>query len=284
MLRQRLLTAAILLPVFIWCVFALSTQHFALVTAFVVLLGAWEWSALMRLSFAARAAYLALLIAVMLLGAWLITVPLARIVLLAATLLWWVAALVLIGRFQRTGILPAGMRRSDDGEGLHGGWLFGALGMLILVPAWLALVIVHGGLQGSLLVLLLMLLVWGADSGAYVSGRMWGRVRLASRVSPGKTWAGVYGAMVAAVLIAIGAGLWLGLAPFALLALVLLAIVTVLFSIVGDLFESLVKRLAGVKDSGRLLPGHGGVLDRIDSVTAAAPVFVLGLIGQGVLS
>lgn len=284
MLKQRLLTVAILLPLFIWCIFALPTRQFALVIAFVVLLGAWEWTALMGLAFARRLAYLALVIAVMVLCAWLTVLPAGRELLLACAVLWWVLALALIGRFQRSGSVPDWMQGSDAGGRFHPPWLFGILGIVVLVPAWLAVVIAHGAsLQGGVFVLLLMLLVWGADSGAYLTGRLWGRTRLASRVSPGKTWAGAYGAMAAAVLVAAGGGAWLGLSWPAQLALVLLALVTVLFSIVGDLFESMVKRLAGVKDSGRLLPGHGGVLDRIDSVTAAAPVFVLGLLWQGVM-
>ena len=284
MLKQRLLTIAILLPIFVWCVFALPTRHFALLIAFVVLLGAWEWAALMGLAFARRLAYLALIVAAMVLCTWLISLPAARELLLALAVLWWVLALALIGRFQRSGGVPAWMGAGDAGGRFHPGWLFGILGVVILVPAWLAVVLVHGApLHGSALVLMLMLLVWGADSGAYVAGRLWGRKRLASQVSPGKTWAGAYGGMTAAVLVALGGGVWLGLGWMALFALTLLGVVTALFSIVGDLFESMVKRLAGVKDSGRLLPGHGGMLDRIDSVTAAAPVFVLGLLWQGVV-
>lgn len=286
MLKQRLLTIALLLPLFVWSIFGLSTRHFALLLAFVVLLGAWEWAALMGLSHARRLVYLLGVVFAMLGCGWLMTLPATRMTLLIATLTWWLFALWLILRFQRDDRVPAWML----GGGRAGGhpahpWLFGLLGFVVLVPCWAAMTLLHAGIGGSgaALVFMLMLLVWGADSGAYIVGRLCGHTRLASHVSPGKTWEGVYGALAAAVAISVGFGLWFGLAGARLAVLVVLGVVTVLFSIVGDLFESLVKRIAGVKDSGRLLPGHGGVLDRIDSITAAAPIFVLGLLWQGVL-
>ena len=122
-----------------------------------------------------------------------------------------------------------------------------------------------------------MFVVWGADTGAYFAGRAFGRHKLAPRVSPGKTWEGVAGGAVLALLVAWVGTIWLepvgGYAAF--LVLVLL---TVMISILGDLMESLFKRVADLKDSGGLLPGHGGVMDRIDSMTAAGPFFVLGLL------
>lgn len=122
-----------------------------------------------------------------------------------------------------------------------------------------------------------MILIWTADSFAYFAGRRWGRVKLAPQISPGKTREGVYGALIGSALC--GALLhWLRPETGSLSVLVLLSVTIALFSVVGDLFESLLKRQAGLKDSGTLLPGHGGVLDRIDSLTAAAPVFLFGLL------
>lgn len=285
MLKQRLLTIAILLPLFVWVVLWLPTQYFALITAFVVLLAAWEWAGLMGLrSTTHRLAWLALVLVAMLVGAWLITLPGLRHVIMTAAVFWWFFGLLLIRRF---GLDPDGFHwfagRGGPGR-FHPNLLFGMLGIIILVPAWLALVITHGSaLSGEIFVLLLLLLVWGADSGAYVAGRSFGRRKLAPNVSPGKSWEGVYGALLVAVVVAVGAGLWLGFGWHNLVTLVLLSLITVLFSIIGDLFESMIKRLSGVKDSGRLLPGHGGILDRIDSLTAAAPVFVTGLLWQGVV-
>lgn len=282
MLRQRLVTAAILLPLFLYSLFALDPNAFAVLLAVVVLLGAWEWAALMGLGGGRRIAYAALVGLALAACAATIGTPGLPQVILAGAVVWWLVALGIIQRFRGadgTDTAPAGV------AALRGRWAPGLIGIAVLAPAWLAIVLVHAtALDGAGFVLLLMLLVWGADSGAFFAGRRWGQRRLAPHVSPGKTWAGVYGALAVAALVAGGAGaLWLGLGGAALVTLVLLGLVTVLFSIVGDLFESLAKRVAGVKDSGSLLPGHGGVLDRIDSVTAAAPVFALGLSMHGVV-
>lgn len=143
---------------------------------------------------------------------------------------------------------------------------------------WLAIVALHGnGADGPRTVLFLLVLVWVADSGAYLAGRRWGRRKLAPGLSPGKTWEGVLGAGVGALVLGAGWSLFYRY-PFGLaLAFVTLCVSTVVVSVVGDLFESWMKRGCGVKDSGSIFPGHGGLLDRIDSLTAAAPWFVGGL-------
>ena len=152
------------------------------------------------------------------------------------------------------------------------GWVV-LLGWLVLVGAWYGLVALSWG-QGPphWLLLSFLLLVWGADSGAYLAGRVWGRHVLAPAVSPKKTWEGVWGAGFAIGLVLIFMHFLLKI-PF--LFLFPLGILVWYFSILGDLFESRLKRWRGVKDSGRIIPGHGGVLDRIDSWTAAAPIFLL---------
>jgi phosphatidate cytidylyltransferase len=154
-------------------------------------------------------------------------------------------------------------------------WL-GAAGFAVLVPAGLAMLAL-----GPLEVLLVLVLVWIADTAAYFAGRAWGRRKLAPAISPGKTWEGAAGGLIGALAYAIIGGFWIqeiAWTPF-LAAAALLAMV----SIVGDLFESAAKRQAGVKDSGSLLPGHGGILDRIDSATAALPLAALlrPLLGAG---
>lgn len=149
------------------------------------------------------------------------------------------------------------------------------LGLLVLGPFWLSANWLKA--LDARLLLAAAVLIWLADSLAYFSGRAFGKRRLAPAISPAKTWAGVGGALVAAPLVTVGLVLIrpaTGLPPGPLLCLCL---ATVTISIVGDLLESLMKRLAGVKDSGSLLPGHGGVLDRIDSLTAAFPMFYLGI-------
>ncbi|MDR2878166.1 MAG: phosphatidate cytidylyltransferase, partial [Chromatiales bacterium] len=203
MLKQRLITIALLLPFFVWGIFGLSTPHFALLLAAMVLLGAWEWAALMGLSHLRRLPYLIGVIFAMMACAWLIAQPVPRMILLVFMLIWWIFALWLIRDFQREDRVPVWML----GGGRAGGhpahpWLFGLLGFIVLVPCWAVITFLHGGIDGSgrALVFMLMLLVWGADSGAYIVGRLWGRTRLAAHVSPGKTWEGVYGALAAAVM------------------------------------------------------------------------------------
>ncbi|MCB1760121.1 MAG: phosphatidate cytidylyltransferase, partial [Gammaproteobacteria bacterium] len=145
-------------------------------------------------------------------------------------------------------------------------------------PAWISLLILHARYQdGPYLLLFLMILIWVADSCAYFAGRRWGRVKLAPLISPGKTREGVYGAMVGAAICGV---LLHQLRPQTgpLYLLVVLSVLVALISVIGDLFESVMKRQAGLKDSGALLPGHGGMLDRIDSLTAAAPLFLLGML------
>jgi phosphatidate cytidylyltransferase len=153
-------------------------------------------------------------------------------------------------------------------------------GLVVLLPSWWLLVTLHATARGPALSLTLMSIVWAADVGAYGFGRWLGRRKLAPAVSPGKTWEGVSGGVFVAALVAAGAAQLLSLPVGALVAL---GVVTALVSVLGDLTESLFKRNVGVKDSGSLFPGHGGVLDRFDSFTAAMPLFVIGLIWLGVL-
>jgi phosphatidate cytidylyltransferase len=150
---------------------------------------------------------------------------------------------------------------------------------LILVPAWLAVASLHGsGPDGPFYALYLFMMIWLADTAAYFSGRYWGKNKLAPRVSPGKSWEGVLGALAAVVIYAAIAGYFMGIFKLGVnKALIFLAIsfFAVLVSVLGDLAESMFKRQAHLKDSGTLFPGHGGVLDRFDSLTAAAPWFLL---------
>jgi len=150
--------------------------------------------------------------------------------------------------------------------------------LLVLLPSWTALVWIHSLSGGPYLVLFLMVLIWIADSGAYFAGRRFGRNKLAPVVSPGKTLEGVYGALAGGLIWSLVLVVYYGDSALHHIGLLLLCLLTVPASIVGDLYESLLKRERGVKDSGSLLPGHGGVLDRVDSLTAAAPVFAFGLI------
>src|SRR5207302_1283767 len=128
---------------------------------------------------------------------------------------------------------------------------------------------------------ILLILIWAADTGAYFAGRAFGKHKLLPNVSPGKTWEGFFGAMLMTVIVMGFVVYFLNIPPNNWVPLFLLGFVTVIFSILGDLFESMLKRQAGIKDSGKILPGHGGILDRIDSLTSAAPIFALGVIMLG---
>ncbi len=246
----------------------LPTDAFAVFFACVVLGGAWEWCGLAGLSrLGHRAAYVAI-VAVFMLGLW--PIPAGREWLVAIAVLWWAVQAVALLRVRA--IQP---RSGPDPRLLP-------IGLLVLVAPWAALVNLHQqGPAGPWLVLFLVLMIWGADIAAYFVGRRFGRVKLAPVVSPGKTREGVYGALAGACLggFLLGWAQSLGILETLLAAFV--CMVTVLLSVVGDLYESLLKRRRGLKDSSNLLPGHGGLLDRIDSVTAAAPVFALGIVLMG---
>jgi phosphatidate cytidylyltransferase len=262
MLLKRILTAAILLPLFIGGLFFLQQFWWGIGLLPLVIAGAWEWATLAGFGLLGRWSFCALMLATI--AALLLTelpVSLAGVdhAIFAASAIFWLI------------VVPPWLKN---------GWQVRSVGMLIatgwllLVPTWLALV----RLQEQPWVLLAMLgVVWIADSAAYFAGHQWGRRKLAPAISPGKTWEGVAGAAVAVAVY--HAAVWkFGFGPAAPgLGVAAAVLVAVLFplSIIGDLFESWIKRQAGVKDSGRLLPGHGGVLDRIDALTSTLPLAAL---------
>jgi phosphatidate cytidylyltransferase len=267
-LRMRLRTSAWLVPGFVVAVL-LPTPWFALIMGIIVALAGWEWARLAGVVGSASRVAAAAALAAVLLVLWITA---AGITLLLPAVLWWLGLALALSRLQPRPA-PAGVDR-----------VLLPFGLLVLAAPWLALVRLHGDFAGGpYLVLGLMLMIAVADSAAFFVGRRFGRRKLAPRLSPGKTWAGFFGALAAAGLGLLFAGLVLGLGAAATAALTLLGVVTVAVSVVGDLFESWLKRRQGVKDSGALLPGHGGVLDRIDSMTAAAPVFALGLVWLGLV-
>ncbi|GAB4359468.1 MAG: phosphatidate cytidylyltransferase [Gammaproteobacteria bacterium] len=269
MLKQRVLTALVLIPLVVWAIFGLPTPILAFLFAVLVLLGGWEWTRLIPVkTLGVRIAYLLFLI-LALYGAWLVLDQqevLVAMLLVAAV--WWIFALGWVANFR-------GERGANSTRRLYARAI---AGYLTLVPSWTALMGLH--VQpgyGAWLLLYVLVLMWVADSGAYFAGRSLGRHKLAPKVSPGKTWEGVAGGLVATAIYASLFGYFFGYQGPVLSLFAAVSVVAVAFSVVGDLFESLLKRQQGVKDSGTLLPGHGGVLDRIDSVTAGAPLFLLGL-------
>lgn len=252
--------------VFLGILFFAPAVVFNVFAAIVVIAAAWEWANFCGYSSARqRALYVVIMTVVAALIGWLLHqqwVGMQQLLMLAAA--WWAMALLWVQGYPASRILwQAPLIRA-------------MMGGLVLLPTWFSLVTLRSLQDGALWVLAVVLIVAAADIGAYFSGRRWGRHRLAPSVSPAKSWEGVAGGVVAATLTF---GLFLilrGDAPAQWL--VLIAIPTALISVLGDLLESMLKRHRGIKDSGRILPGHGGVMDRVDGLAAAVPVFTLALL------
>ncbi len=265
MLAQRIVTALVLITLFGGAVLVLSNKTLAVVLAVTVMLGAWEWTGFSGVRNPRLKISYVLLTAIVMIGIYRFS-AITNVLVVAA--FWWCVALVWIAVAQRCGVrsfIPSPI-------------ITALLGWLVLVPAWAALVELHRHTDaGPVIVLILMILIWCADIAAFFVGRQWGRTRLAVKISPAKTWEGALGGIVASAALALVATALVDIGVSTVVFLCL-ALTTVSFSILGDLFESLLKRAAGLKDSGTLLPGHGGVLDRVDSLTAAAPIFALGLL------
>jgi phosphatidate cytidylyltransferase len=272
MTRTRLLAALVMAPLAIAAVLLLPTPWMAALSAAAFLIGLWEWLKLTD-----------------------IEDPIARGVLLVVNLLLMVAlvwasrsntggSLVLLQIMVMIGVgwwcLAALWLRHYDfasDHDTHARIFKLAAATLSVIPAWCALALIHASQpNGNRWLLLALAIVWAADSGAYFAGRKFGRIKLSPRISPNKTVEGMIGGVVAGMILALVAAPFAGASMKELPYVAIVAIWTILFSVVGDLFESLLKRHVGVKDSSHLIPGHGGVLDRIDSILAALPVFALG--------
>jgi phosphatidate cytidylyltransferase len=264
-IKKRVTTAVVLVAILLAVVLWLPPAGTVVALTLTVLAGAWEWSAFLRVpGLLVRLIYV-VFIAVLLPLVWHFTeAPEGRDIVLRIAVVWWIVALGWVMFAPR----------------LVSTWAAAIAGVLALVPAWVALNRLRLDFdRGAEWVLFALILVWVADIGAFFIGRRFGRTRLAPHVSPGKTWEGVVGGAIASALVAVLGSGWFNI-PVARFVPLCLAVVA--FSIVGDLTESLLKRFAGVKDSGSLFPGHGGVMDRIDSVTGAAPILFFGLVALGV--
>ena len=265
MLKLRVVTALILLPLVLALVFYAPLWLFRGVTAVLLIVGAWEWTMLAGyISWRTRLLLLlgfGLLLASVHVLPRLLPYPQDIILLCSIGLVWWTFSFFWVAVWRTEFPRPLKV----------------ICGLLTLLPAAAAFIAVRR--MGPDLLLGLFILVWAADIGAYFTGKAIGRHKLAPQVSPGKTWEGLAGGMLVSGLAATAGCLWL---PVPALPFIFICIAVSLISVVGDLSESLFKRQAGVKDSGTLFPGHGGLLDRVDSLTAAAPAFWLGMYLLGV--
>ena len=269
MLKLRVVTALVLLPVALLILFVLPEDAFAMSVGLIVLVGAWEWTRLSGLVNRMLTWLLLALFAGILVWSYRLP-PVYVPMFLGIGCIFWIGAAAMV------------MMYPKSKEQVCGQQVKLSFGLLVLIPAYVALLYLRRHDAHLLLIALLVTIIWAADVGAYFVGRQFGTTKLAPNVSPGKSWAGVLGGMVVALGVGM-VGASIGepsdhvFSPVAWLVLIGIVVMTVLFSVLGDLFESLIKREQGVKDSSSLLPGHGGVMDRIDSLTAATPIFALSV-------
>ncbi|WP_049629255.1 phosphatidate cytidylyltransferase [Cellvibrio sp. pealriver] len=276
MLKQRVITALILAAIFLAALFALPAGYFSFFIGAVLLIGAWEWAHLSGFTAIWQRLLYSTVLLLLLIGAaayfGFASEVRPRLAddairdLLVIGCIWWTIALLLVQGYPSSNLLW--------GHQL----LRLCMGVLVLIPTWVALVYVRQLPNGAWLVLLLIFVVALADSGGYFAGRRFGKHKLAPAVSPGKTWEGFAGGFLANCLLAL---LLATVLDVGLLWALVVILPASLVSVLGDLLESMVKRHAGVKDSGNILPGHGGILDRVDGITASAPVFALALLAAG---
>jgi len=263
MLLPRILTALILAPLFIWAIFSLPTDYFSYLLLLFVALGGWEFAQLIKIE---KPLY-RLLVSAGIVGCAVVASEHTQNlqIVLMVSVAWWGLNLYWVISYP------------NNVQSWYGSGIVRVMGgIMLLVPMWVALTNLHADYSRDYF-LLLMLLIWGADSGAYFAGKAFGKHKLAPNVSPGKSIEGVVGGIVLAVIIMLAFLQYQNIASDAYTGYLLLAVVVSSVSVLGDLYESLFKRTSGIKDSGNILPGHGGILDRIDSLTAAAPFFLLGL-------
>lgn len=272
MTKVRTLTALVLTPLVVAAILLLATPWLVALTAVVFLAGLWEWFRLAEIDDTlSRTVLLLVNLLLMVALVWasrsstggsLVLFQLATVV----GVIWWLLAALWLKHYSFA---------SDHDT--HARMFKLAAGTLAVVPAWCALALIHASQpNGHRWLLVALVIVWAADSGAYFVGRQFGKHKLSPRISPNKTVEGLLGGLAAGLAVGVGGALFAGAQVAQLPAVALITVIAVGASVVGDLYESLLKRHVGAKDSSNLLPGHGGILDRLDGVLAALPVFALG--------
>ncbi|MEP1445668.1 MAG: phosphatidate cytidylyltransferase [Paraglaciecola sp.] len=278
MLKQRIITALILAPLALFAILYLPLFSFEIMIALVMGLGAWEWSSMsgMTRTFT-KSAYAALVVVICMILSFLLPTDLIwyqgqlnslYTYILSVAAIWWVVSLAMIIAYP-----------SYTSVWYTSKILRGIFGFLTLIPTWVAVVSLRTSLYdvdpyyGASLIFYVLGIVWAADIGAFFVGVKFGKHKLRPEVSPGKTFEGLMGGVFASSAIIAFAALHYQVDPSRIWLHILVGALTVGVSALGDLNESMFKRCAGIKDSGTLLPGHGGIMDRIDSLTAAFPVF-----------
>jgi phosphatidate cytidylyltransferase len=275
MLKQRVLTAAILIPLVVLAVLNTQTSTMKWILSGLVLLAAWEWFEVIGLKLVVEklVAFSSLIVGTVLVGRFITD----STIVYSAAILWGLYAVFIV--FFANRAIPSSISYLFTQR-----FIASFLSITTLVLFFHTSLLLHQIPEvGPRLMLFVMVAVWLADTGGYFAGKRWGKHKLASMISPNKTWQGVVGAIVLVVFGALCAYPALSNGPLSLVEWVSLILIAAIFSIIGDLIESVFKRAHDVKDSGNLLPGHGGVLDRIDSLLAAIPVFVIGLHWMGVI-
>lgn len=267
MLKARLLTALGLFPLAFIILFVLSEFWFSLMIGMILIIGAWEWIQLSGLECSLKSMFLLITFAGVLVLAYSISITLVPIILGIGCMFWLVAGILVL-------------KYPTSKKYMANVVLKLSFGLLVMVPTFIGLVSLRQNESHVMLIALLVSIIWAADVGAYFIGTQFGKTKLAPNVSPGKSRIGAFGGLFLALGFGVLTTHWFSLDDRTMTRnawfwLIPIIFVTVLFSVLGDLFESLLKREHGVKNSSSLLPGHGGVLDRIDSLTAATPVFGL---------
>lgn len=267
MLKYRLLTAFLMGPIILWGIFSLPENWFAISAVVLVTMGAWEWSALTGISKISHRSMFVLLNLFIIISVLYLQNNNINLAVILASLAWWIISIPLLLSFP-----------FNDKNILHSKLIKGAVGIVLLLATLVSMVLIRSNSHyGPEFVLYVILLIWFADSGAYFAGRALGKNKLLPNVSPGKTWEGVAGAISITLIMSVVAINILNIPSSHATPFILVTLVSVVYSIVGDLSESMFKRMSHIKDSGHILPGHGGILDRIDSLMSALPVFFAGL-------